>query len=550
MKISKIIDELTELTEYIGNKDLEGCTVDAMTGVNVMYQDEGGWTSTSLEGEKAKAELKATMSDQGTLDKIKVKVLHLDFCEASNDPDLVARADVEVTTDTSFMSINGIDLRYNNATGNYSIVEPKSLSGVCMNELIRIAVTNAVVDRYEHIKHSDEMLEKLATATSLDRKEYGDILPAISAHFDRDDMDCADCLEECKLKLKAARAYINHLENAQLRVTKVDVTPCTMKDDPSRLADVVAVINDGLVIRGIRLYAAHPSMSTMVGKDGVYLSYPELVGSNIYPAAYPTQPADDGNLQSQLLGKVIERYNAMSVARTLSLSWNNILQPGNKYLVKFRPSGHPHVSMLSNLVNNSAICECVMENDQPDVKNADGTPYIPEKALIVKYTITPDMTLKDVPYYAIPECEWGQSIDLAAPTRDGLLYLKPCELTKNITEKPSTRCTEAQPERPVSFIDHTPVEAKAPTMEHSVYSRIDADKYMDWQANRIRQLEEALRQERDRFQPNGWSKAFTEMFESRITSAVNDGLAKIESACVTALDKFCGQMDSSAYDKQ
>ena len=550
MKISKIIDELTELTEYIGNKDLEGCTVDAMTGVNVMYQDEGGWTSTSLEGEKAKAELKATMSDQEALDKIKVKVLHLDFCEASDDPDLVARADAEVTTDTSFMSINGIDLRYNNATGNYSIVEPKSLSGVCMNELIRIEVTNAVVARYEHIKHSDEMLEKLATATSIDRKEYDEILPAISAHFDRDDMDCPDCLEECQLQLKAAYAYINYLENAQLRVTKVDVAPCSMKDDPSRLADVVAVINDGLVIRGIRLYAAAPAMSPMFGKDGVYLSYPELVGSKIYPAAYPIQPTSDGNLQSQLLDKVIERYKSMSVARTLSLSWNNILQAGNKYLVKFRPSGHPHISMLRNLVNNSAICECVMENDQPDVKNADGTPYIPEKALIVKYTITPDMTLKDVPYYAIPECEWGQSIDLAAPTRDGLLYLKPCELTKNMTENTSTRCTEAQPERPVSFIDHTPVEAKEPTVEHSVYSRLEADKYMDWQANRIKQLEEALRQERDRFQPNGWSKAFTEMFETSITSAVNDGLAKIETACVTALDKFCRQMDPSAYDGQ
>ena len=318
MKISKIIDELTELKEYIGDRDLEGCTADAMSGVNVMYQDEGGWTSTSLEGEKAKAELKATMSDQETLDKIKVKVLHLDLCEASDDPDLVARADVEVTTDTSLMSINGIDLRYNNATRNYSIVEPKSLSGVCMNELIRIAVTNAVVDRYEHIKHSDEMLEKLATATSLDRKEYGDILPAISAHFDRDDMDIGDCLEECKLKLKAACAYINYLENVQLRVTKVDVTPCTMKDDPSRLADVVAVINDGLVIRGIRLYAAAPAMSPMFGKDGVYLSYPELVGSKIYPAAYPIQPTSDCNLQSQLLDKVIERYKSMSVARTLS----------------------------------------------------------------------------------------------------------------------------------------------------------------------------------------------------------------------------------------
>lgn len=560
MKISKIIDELTELKEYIGDKELEACTANAaMTGVNVMYlNDEGGWTSTSLEGEKAKAELKTTMSDQEALDKIKVKVLHLDVCEASDDPDLVARADVEVTTDTSFMSINGIDLRYNNATGNYSIVEPKSLSGVCMNELIRIAVTNAVVAHYEQIKHSDEMLEKLATATSLDRKEYGDILPAISAHFDRDDMDIADCLEECMLKLKAACAYINHLEKSQLRVTKksqlrvtkVDVTPCTMKDDPSRLADVIAVINDGLVIRGIRLYAAHPATSTTFGKDGVYLSYPELVGSKIYPAAYPIQPTSDGNLHSQLLDKVIERYKSMSVARTLSLSWNNILQPGNKYLVKFRPSGHPHVSMLSNLVNNSAICECVMENDQPDVKNTDGTPYIPGKALIVKYTITPDMTLKKVPYYAIPECEWGKSIDLAAPTRDGLLYLKPCELTKNMTEKSSTSCTEAQPERPVSFIDHTPVEAKEPTMEHSVYSRVEADKYMDWQANRIKQLEEALRRERDRFKPNGWPKAFTEMFDTDIKSVVNDGLTKIETACATALDKFCRQMDSSAYDEQ
>lgn len=550
MKISKIIDELTELKEYIGDKDLEACIANGTTdGVNVMYvNDEGGCTSTSLEGEKAASQLKETMSGQDVLDKISVKVLHLDFCEASNDPDLVASADVEVTTDTSFMSINGIDLRYNNATGNYSIVEPKSLSGVCMNELIRIAVTNAVVARYEQIKHSDEMLEKLDTATSIDRKEYDEILPVISAHFDRDDMDIGDCLEECKLKLKAACAYINHLENAQLRVTKVDVKPCAMKDDPSRLADVVAVINDGLVIRGIRLYAAHPATSTTFGKDGVYLSYPELVGSKIYPAAYPT--TYDGNLQSQLLDKVIERYKAMSVNRTVSLSWNNILQAGNKYLVKFRPYGHPHVSMLSNLVNNSAICECVMEHDQPDVKNPDGTPYIPEKTLILKYTITPDMNLKDVPYYAIPECEWGQSIDLAAPTRDGLLYLKPCELTKNMTEKPSTCCTEAQPERPVSFIDHTPVEAKAPTMEHSVYSRIEADKYMDWQANRIRQLEEALRQERDRFQPNGWSKAFTEMFESSITSAVNDGLAKIETACITALDKFCRQMDPSAYDKQ
>ena len=43
---------------------------------------------------------------------------------------------------------------------------------------------------------------------------------------------------------------------------------------------------------------------------------------------------------------------------------------------------------------------------------------------------------------------------------------------------------------------------------------------------------------------------FAEMFETNIKSAVNESLAKIETACVTALDKFCQQMDSSAYDKQ
>lgn len=323
-----------------------------------------------------------------------------------------------------------------------------------------------------------------------------------------------------------------------------------MKDDPSRLADVIAVINDGLVIRGIRLYAASQSTSNMFCKDGMYIAYPELIGSCIYPAAYPIQSTSDGNLQSQLLDKVIERYKVMPDARTLPLSWKDILQVGKKYYVKFRPYGHPHISMLSNIVGNSAICECVMEKYQPDVKNPDGKPYVPEKALIVKYTITSDMALRDVPYYAIPECEWDQSIDTAVSPKDGLLYLKPCELTKNMTENSSTCCTEAQPERPVSFIDHTPVEAKEPTMEHSVYSRIEADKYMDWQANRIKQLEEALRQERDRFQPNGWSKAFTEMFETSVKSAVNDSLAKIETACVTALDQFCRQMDTSAYDGQ
>jgi DNA-binding protein YbaB len=46
------------------------------------------------------------------------------------------------------------------------------------------------------------------------------------------------------------------------------------------------------------------------------------------------------------------------------------------------------------------------------------------------------------------------------------------------------------------------------------------------------------------------NKLFTKMFESSIKSAVNDSLAKIETTCVTALDKFCHQMDPSAYDEQ
>lgn len=54
MKISEIINELTELKEYIGDKNLEACIAnDTTVGVNVMYaNDDGGITSTSLEGEK------------------------------------------------------------------------------------------------------------------------------------------------------------------------------------------------------------------------------------------------------------------------------------------------------------------------------------------------------------------------------------------------------------------------------------------------------------------------------------------------------------------
>lgn len=70
MKISKIIDELTELKEYIGDKDLESCIANIATnGVNVIYlNDEGGWTSTSLEGEKIAKQMKETTG----LDDIKL----------------------------------------------------------------------------------------------------------------------------------------------------------------------------------------------------------------------------------------------------------------------------------------------------------------------------------------------------------------------------------------------------------------------------------------------------------------------------------------------
>lgn len=76
MKISKIIDELIELKEYIGDKDLEVCIANVATnGVNVMYlNDEGGCTSTSLEGEKLARQFKTTISDQDALDKIKHSV--------------------------------------------------------------------------------------------------------------------------------------------------------------------------------------------------------------------------------------------------------------------------------------------------------------------------------------------------------------------------------------------------------------------------------------------------------------------------------------------
>ena len=43
MQISKIIDELTELKEYIGDKELESCIAnDTTDGVNVIYLNDEG----------------------------------------------------------------------------------------------------------------------------------------------------------------------------------------------------------------------------------------------------------------------------------------------------------------------------------------------------------------------------------------------------------------------------------------------------------------------------------------------------------------------------
>lgn len=66
MKISNIIDELTELKKYIGDKELVSAVANIATGgVNVMYlNSKGDWTSTSLEGEKIARQMNATTSEK------------------------------------------------------------------------------------------------------------------------------------------------------------------------------------------------------------------------------------------------------------------------------------------------------------------------------------------------------------------------------------------------------------------------------------------------------------------------------------------------------
>ena len=52
MKISKIIDELTELQKYIGDVEVEGVMANsAVTSVNVMYlNDKGDWNYSAPHG--------------------------------------------------------------------------------------------------------------------------------------------------------------------------------------------------------------------------------------------------------------------------------------------------------------------------------------------------------------------------------------------------------------------------------------------------------------------------------------------------------------------
>lgn len=64
MKISKIIEELTELKEILGDKDLEACMVNrTMANVNIIYQNDDNTVtiSTSVEGEKLKAKMLENM---------------------------------------------------------------------------------------------------------------------------------------------------------------------------------------------------------------------------------------------------------------------------------------------------------------------------------------------------------------------------------------------------------------------------------------------------------------------------------------------------------
>lgn len=43
---------------------------------------------------------------------------------------------------------------------------------------------------------------------------------------------------------------------------------------------------------------------------------------------------------------------------------------------------------------------------------------------------------------------------------------------------------------------------------------------------------------------------FVEMFETSIKTVIDDSLDKIETACVTTLDKFCQQMDTATRVEQ
>lgn len=156
--------------------------------------------------------MKATMNDQEALGKLKVKVLDLVFCEASNDPELVARADVEVTNDGSVITLNGLELRHNDSTGIYSIVESELPSGVCINGFTCRAVTSAVVAEY--IKHSDSGKTtdaQVSTSTIISNSAESNPPSKPVAFFDhRKETDCT--MEYQVYDKQEADAYIHWLE--------------------------------------------------------------------------------------------------------------------------------------------------------------------------------------------------------------------------------------------------------------------------------------------------------------------------------------------------
>ena len=67
--------------------------------------------------------------------------------------------------------------------------------------------------------------------------------------------------------------------------------------------------------------------------------------------------------------------------------------------------------------------------------------------------------------------------------------------------------------------------------------------------NQLQMYREFLAIKRER-QNDRVKQMFVEMFETSIKTVIDDSLDKIETVCVTALDKFCQQMDTATRVEQ